>query len=174
MNCRRCMEKRNFQKVCCPTKLSAQMFRLRYVSVMLSMPEIIRWLNISVLEIWQQCIGIFLATVLLTLKLEFYPSISYWHVFVPLFGATVLNAYFLFIVLVRTIVEEDDYKEAVARYWLSYVRIFSIACFEVSLAYKITSELEHADTAVRSSYGVVFLPIWVLMGALCFQACKML
>ncbi|VDD89641.1 unnamed protein product [Enterobius vermicularis] len=141
---------------------------------MLSMPEIIRWLNISIFEIWQQCIGILLATILLTLKLEFYPNISYWHVFIPLFGATALNAYFLFIVSVRTVVEESDYKAPLVRFWLSYIRIASIACFEVLLAYKINGDLELGEVTAHSSYGVIFLPVWILMGALCFQACRML
>lgn len=62
-----------------------------------------------------------------------------------------------------------------------------IALFEVLLCYKIEGDFEHLHVSVESTYGnntykiyktkilgVVFLPIWVLMTTLGFQACRLL
>lgn len=49
-------------------------------------------------------------------KTEVYSSLTYWHVFTPLFIVTALNLYFLFIVLVRAVVEEKQCKDPILKY----------------------------------------------------------
>lgn len=55
------------------------------------------------------------------MKTEAYSSLTYWHVFTPLFIVTALNLYFLFIVLVRAVVEEKQCKDPILKYFLSYL-----------------------------------------------------
>uniref|UniRef100_A0A0M3I316 Transmembrane protein n=1 Tax=Ascaris lumbricoides TaxID=6252 RepID=A0A0M3I316_ASCLU len=109
-----------------------------------------------------------------TVKLELYSGISYWYVFTPLFVASAFNCYFLFIVFVRTIIDEKDCKAPFLKYAFSWLRLVMLGVFEALLCYKINGDLEDGQVAVQSSYGVIFLPIWVLMAALCFQACRLL
>uniref|UniRef100_A0A915PPT4 Bm5635 n=1 Tax=Setaria digitata TaxID=48799 RepID=A0A915PPT4_9BILA len=108
------------------------------------------------------------------MKSEFYPSLTYWHVFTPLFVVTALNLYFLFIVLVRAVVEEKQCKDPILKHAFSWLRLIMIGIFEALLCYKVNGDLEDGQVAVQSSYGIVFLPVWVLMAALCFQAFRLL
>uniref|UniRef100_F1L240 Transmembrane protein 203 n=1 Tax=Ascaris suum TaxID=6253 RepID=F1L240_ASCSU len=141
---------------------------------MLSIVEVIRWTNITIFELWLHCVGTLIFSVLLTVKLELYSGISYWYVFTPLFVASAFNCYFLFIVFVRTIIDEKDCKAPFLKYAFSWLRLVMLGVFEALLCYKINGDLEDGQVAVQSSYGVIFLPIWVLMAALCFQACRLL
>uniref|UniRef100_A0A914ZL97 Transmembrane protein n=1 Tax=Parascaris univalens TaxID=6257 RepID=A0A914ZL97_PARUN len=136
---------------------------------MLSIVEVIRWTNITIFELWLHCVGILIFSILLTVKLELYSGISYWYVFTPLFVASAFNGYFLFIVFVRTIIDEKDCKAPFLKYAFSWLRLVMLGVFEALLCYKINGDLEDGQVAVQSSYGVIFLPIWVLMAALCFQ-----
>ncbi|VIO94401.1 Uncharacterized protein BM_BM5635 [Brugia malayi] len=108
------------------------------------------------------------------MKIEIYSSLTYWHVFTPLFIATALNLYFLFIVLIRAIVEEKQCKDPILKHAFSWLRLVMIGIFEALLCYKVNGDLEDGQVAVQSSYGIVFLPVWVLMAALCFQAFRLL
>lgn len=45
--------------------------------------------------------------------------------------------------------------------------------FEILLCYKIEGDVEQNQVAIKS-YGVIFLPIWIFMTALGFQACRLL
>ncbi|VDM38023.1 unnamed protein product [Toxocara canis] len=141
---------------------------------MLSIAELIRWTNVTVFEIWLHCVGMLLFSILLTIKLELYSTISYWHVFAPLFIASAFNGYFLFIVFIRTVVDGRDCKAPFLKYAFSWSRLVMLGVFETLLCYKMNGDLEDGQVAVQSSYGVVFLPLWVLMAALCFQACRLL
>ncbi|VDN89121.1 unnamed protein product [Brugia pahangi] len=114
------------------------------------------------------------STYLSVMKIEIYSSLTYWHVFTPLFIATALNLYFLFIVLIRAIVEEKQCKDPILKHAFSWLRLVMIGIFEALLCYKVNGDLEDGQVAVQSSYGIVFLPVWVLMAALCFQAFRLL
>uniref|UniRef100_A0A0R3S177 Bm5235 n=1 Tax=Elaeophora elaphi TaxID=1147741 RepID=A0A0R3S177_9BILA len=152
---------------------------------MLSITECIRWTGITIFEIWLHAVGLLIFSVLIVMKTEIYSSLTYWHVFTPLFVVTALNLYFLFIVLIRTVVEEKQCKDPILnrsmidhlqkylddfRHAFSWLRLVMIGIFEALLCYKVNGDLEDGQVAVQSSYGIVFLPIWVLMAALCFQA----
>uniref|UniRef100_A0A8R1TJL1 Uncharacterized protein n=1 Tax=Onchocerca volvulus TaxID=6282 RepID=A0A8R1TJL1_ONCVO len=137
---------------------------------MLSISEFMRWTGVTIFEIWLHAIGLLIFSVLVVLKTEVYSSLTYWHVFTPLFIATILNLYFLFIVLVRAIVEEKQCKDPILKHAFSWLRLVMIGIFEALLCYKMNGDLEDGQVAVQSSYGIVFMPVWVLMAALCFQA----
>ncbi|VDO36812.1 unnamed protein product [Brugia timori] len=141
---------------------------------MISVSECIRWTGITIFEIWLHAVGLLTFSVLIVMKIEIYSSLTYWHVFTPLFIATALNLYFLFIVLIRAIVEEKQCKDPILKHAFSWLRLVMIGIFEALLCYKVNGDLEDGQVAVQSSYGIVFLPVWVLMAALCFQAFRLL
>ncbi|VDN29390.1 unnamed protein product [Gongylonema pulchrum] len=145
------------------------------VLCMLSVAECIRWTGVTIFEIWLHAVGLLLFSILIVLKIELYPSsLTYWHAFTPLFIVAALNLYFLFIVLVRAMVQEKECKQPIMKHAFSWLRLIMIGIFEALLCYKVNGDLEDGQVAVQSSYGVVFLPIWVLMAALLFQACRLL
>ncbi|VDN04585.1 unnamed protein product [Thelazia callipaeda] len=141
---------------------------------MLSVGECIRWTGVTIFELWLHTIGLFIFSVLIVIKIELNSSLTYWHVFTPLFIASALNLYFLFIVLVRAVVEEKQCKDPIIKHAFSWLRIIMIGIFEALLCYKINGDLEDGQVAVQSSYGIIFLPVWILMATLCFQACRLL
>ncbi|KAL3994487.1 putative integral membrane protein [Acanthocheilonema viteae] len=141
---------------------------------MLSISECIQWTGITIFEIWLHAVGLLIFSVLIVMKTEVYSSLTYWHVFTPLFIVTALNLYFLFIVLVRAVVEEKQCKNPILRHAFSWLRLVMVGIFEALLCYKVNGDLEDGQVAVQSSYGIVFLPVWVLMAALCFQAFRLL
>ncbi|VDK87851.1 unnamed protein product [Litomosoides sigmodontis] len=141
---------------------------------MLSITECIRWTGITIFEIWLHAVGLLIFSILVVMKIEAYSSLTYWHVFTPLFVVTALNLYFLFIVLVRAVVEEKQCKDPILKHAFSWLRLVMIGLFEALLCYKVNGDLEDGQVAVQSSYGIVFLPVWVLMAALCFQAFRLI
>ncbi|MFH4978833.1 hypothetical protein AB6A40_005542 [Gnathostoma spinigerum] len=136
---------------------------------MLSLSEIIRWTNITVFELWLHSVGLLCASILLTLKIELNTNITYWQVFAPLFIATGFDVYFLFIAVTRSIVDERGYKNSFLKFAFGWLRLIMTGIFEAVLCYKMNGDLEDGQVAVQSSYGVIFMPIWIFMAALCFQ-----
>uniref|UniRef100_A0A0K0D5X6 G_PROTEIN_RECEP_F1_2 domain-containing protein n=1 Tax=Angiostrongylus cantonensis TaxID=6313 RepID=A0A0K0D5X6_ANGCA len=110
---------------------------------------------------------------ILPLKLYRIYVLSYWVVFSPLFIASAFNCYFVFIVFVRSVFEYKDFKGPTLRFGFNAMRLALIALFEVLLCYKVEGDFEHGQVAVRSSYGIVFTPIWILCLVLCIQTCRL-
>uniref|UniRef100_A0AC34QMZ6 Uncharacterized protein n=1 Tax=Panagrolaimus sp. JU765 TaxID=591449 RepID=A0AC34QMZ6_9BILA len=141
---------------------------------MLTLTELQKWVGITPFELLLHFLAFFFSSVLLALKLiGENRSVSYWHIFTPLFIASVLNLYFLFIIFIRTIVETRQFKNACVSSLFNAFRVLIIAIFEVLLCHKIDGDFESHGVAVQSSYGVVFMPIWLLMTTFIFQACRM-
>lgn len=67
--------------------------------------EILRWLGLTVFEIFTALTCFLLFTILLTLKVEKVVDWSYWTVFAPLFVSDAFNAYFCIIVFIRMYLE---------------------------------------------------------------------
>jgi ribonuclease P/MRP protein subunit RPP20 len=69
--------------------------------------ELLRWLGLTVFEIWIALVCFTIFTVLLTLKIENIvgDSLTWWIVFTPLFVSDALNAYFCVIVFIRMYLE---------------------------------------------------------------------
>ncbi|KAI1722734.1 transmembrane fragile-X-F protein [Ditylenchus destructor] len=141
---------------------------------MLTVAEVSRWTGVSVFEIALHLIACFLTSIALLLKWHNLFGLSFWHVFAPLFTASALNCYFLFIVFVRSVISDKQLKRAFLSNSFNFLRVIMISIFEVLLCHKIEGDVEHGQVAVESTYGVIFMPIWVLMSALGFQACRLL
>ena len=69
--------------------------------------EVLRWLGLTVFEIWIALVCFTVFTVLVTLKVEQVAdsSLTWWLVFSPLFVSDALNAYFCVIVFIRMCLE---------------------------------------------------------------------
>ncbi|TKR96367.1 hypothetical protein L596_010398 [Steinernema carpocapsae] len=142
---------------------------------MLTFAEFLRWTGITVFEVWVQAIALIVSTVFLGLKIEFeMASISYYEVFAPLLVASAINYYFLLIIFIRSFVEEKECRAPFLRFAFSWLRVIMIAIFEVLLCYKINGDLQKGELHVQLSYGVVFIPIWLIILGLLVQACRLL
>uniref|UniRef100_A0A914EGT3 Transmembrane protein 203 n=1 Tax=Acrobeloides nanus TaxID=290746 RepID=A0A914EGT3_9BILA len=141
---------------------------------MISMVEFSKWTGITTFEILLHAIALFVSTLLLVLKVHSIVTISYWQIFYPLFFSSALNGYFLFIIFVRSVLEERQSKHAFLNNAFNFLRVAMLTLFEVLLCHKIGGDLEQAEVAVNSTYGLVFMPLWILMTSLGFQACRLL
>lgn len=108
---------------------------------MLTLTELQKWVGITPFELLLHFLAFFFSSVLLALKLiGENRSVSYWHIFTPLFIASVLNLYFLFIIFIRTIVETRQFKNACVRSVISY---FSFWCFKLQFTFQRFSSLDN-------------------------------
>ena len=97
---------------------------------------------------------------------------SFWVVFAPLFAASAFNFYFVVVVFIRMVFEERSFKLPAIRALVACFGLLMIVLFEVLLCCKLY-DAETGFVTVRSSYGVIFTPIWVLMACLCVRACQL-
>lgn len=93
--------------------------------------ELLRWLGLTVFEIWVAVLFFTVFTILLTLKVDgIVDNLTWWHVFAPLYVSDALNAYFCTIVFIRMYLE-GAYKSAIIRaiwslFMLSLLFIFKV------------------------------------------------
>lgn len=127
--------------------------------------EILRWLGLTVWEIFVFLLAFLLFTVLLTLKVEFSWSLNYWIVFSPLFVCDAFNAYFCVIVLIRMYIEAS-YKSALLRALWSLFLILMLFIFKYMLCVKLTSPGTY-------EYSEVFTPVFILLHLVMVKACQL-
>ena len=95
---------------------------------MFTIQEIVRWLGLTVFEIWVNLNALLIFTILLALKFDHKSEVhhyGWWTVFFPLFAADALNAYFCIIVFIRMQLERS-LKAALQRLAWSFNFIFLI------------------------------------------------
>lgn len=132
-----------------------------------SLPELVKWLGLTVLEIWVNLVSVTIFTVLVALKLDdgyFRGSDGWWLVFSPLFVADCLNAYFVAIIMIRMYVE-SMIKIGVLRNLWSGVLLLLVFVFKCLLCRKLAgqSNLEYSE---------VFSPIFILLQLVAIRACQ--
>jgi hypothetical protein len=94
--------------------------------------ELLRWLGVSVFEIWIWLVSLLVFSVLLTLKVEDVLSSSSWFlVFAPLFISDGINAYFCIIVFIRQYLYQE-FKNAPPLRALWSLLVIGM-CFESSI-----------------------------------------
>lgn len=133
----------------------------------LTLAELVRWLGISLFEIWLQLVSLFCFTILLTIRVETEYAISWWWVFSPLLIGCSLQGYFTVIAFIRQYFEEETLKFAASRALLSGMMISLIVTFEVLLC------LTAAGSKPMESYGLMFCPVFVVMSLLLVKACML-
>ena len=144
--------------------------------------ELLRWLGLTVFEIWTALVCFTAFTVLLTLKVELWSSpsenlsgidhleqkdtISWWVVFSPLFISDALNAYFCVIVFIRMYLE-GSYKAATTRALWSLFMLALLFIFKYLLCQKLS---DSSDT--KLDYSEVMSPIFILLQLVMIKACQ--
>ena len=129
-----------------------------------TLEELVKWLGVTVFEIWLNLATLLVFTILLALKLEAVLSASWWNVFVPLFLADGLNGYFCIIVFIR-MYKEGEYKKAGVRLASSIVCLVCIFVFKLLFCQKLNKENS-------LSYSEVFASLFVALQILMVRACQ--
>ncbi|CAD5213078.1 unnamed protein product [Bursaphelenchus okinawaensis] len=137
---------------------------------MLTLRELRKWTGITPFELLLHLVAIFVSTILFAAKWFGLVTISYWHVFGSMFLAAGLNLYFVFIVALRVYVEEKQLR----RFLAIFLRASMHGLFLMFLCQKIEGDFEHGQVAIQTSYGVVFMPVWILLAGLAGQMVRLI
>ncbi|CAL1288712.1 unnamed protein product [Larinioides sclopetarius] len=130
-----------------------------------SLKELVKWLGLTIIEILLNLIAVTVFSVMATLKLENYISMSWWSTFVPLFICDGLNAYFCVIVFIRQYLE-GMYKAAALRSSWSFIQLLLVFLFKLLLCLK----LEGQKNLV---YSEVVSPLFILLMLIMIRACQL-
>jgi len=149
----------------------------------LQLSELLRWLGLTVFEIWTALVCFTAFTILLTLKVEVWnnldpdystgdnlteeSSVSWWVVFSPLFISDALNAYFCVIVFIRMYLE-GSYKAALIRALWSLFMLALLFIFKYLLCQKLSD-----PDGTKLDYSEVMSPIFILLQLVMIRACQL-
>jgi len=128
--------------------------------------ELLRWLGVSLFEIWICLVSLTIFSVLLVLKVEEYllPSTTSWFlIFSPLFISDGLNAYFCIIVFIRQYLE-GQFKSALVRVLWSLFLIGLLFVFKFLLCNKL-------ENVSKLDYSEVMSPVFILLQLVMIRAC---
>ncbi|XP_064622760.1 transmembrane protein 203-like [Lineus longissimus] len=132
--------------------------------MLFTLKEIVKWLGMTVFEIWLHLLSVFLFTILAVLKHEGAVNISWWYAFIPLFTCDGLNTYFCLIVFIRMF-KEQEYRQAALRLLSSLMCVTLIFVFKILLCQKLAKQNE-------LSYSEILAPIFILLQVLVIKACQ--
>lgn len=130
-----------------------------------TLKELVRWLGVTVFEMWMILVTFTVFSVLAALKADGVVKMSWWTAFVPLFVCDGLNAYFCSIVFVRMYLE-GVYKTAAFRAIWSASVLVLLFVFKLLLCQKIESQ----NNLVFSE---VLAPIFILVQLIIIRACQL-
>ncbi|XP_071051436.1 transmembrane protein 203 [Onthophagus taurus] len=132
-----------------------------------TLDEIVRWLGLTVFEIWVNLISILAFTVVFALKYDPTADIysnNWWMIFFPLFAGDAFNAYFCVIVFIRMQLEAAI-KLAMLRMCWSATFLSMTFTFKLLLYKKLLGQI-HLD------YSEVFAPVFILLQLIAVRACQ--
>ncbi|CAD5217871.1 unnamed protein product [Bursaphelenchus xylophilus] len=141
---------------------------------MITLPELQKWTGITPFELLMHCIAILISTIMFTVKWYKIVQFSYWHIFGPMFLASGLDLYFVFIVALRVYVEEKQIRRSLATHLFNFLRASMFGLFLMFLCQKIEGDFEHGQVAIQTTYGVVFMPIWIMLAGLAGQMVRLI
>ncbi|KAJ8915110.1 hypothetical protein NQ315_000362 [Exocentrus adspersus] len=129
--------------------------------------ELVRWLGLTVFEIWINLISILLFTVLLALNydpnIELYDN-DWWMIFFPLFAGDALNTYFCIIIFIRMLLEMT-LKFSLMRISWSAIFLLMTFLFKFLLCKRLLGQ-------VKLDYSEVFAPLYILLQLIAVRACQ--
>ncbi|XP_018318986.1 transmembrane protein 203 [Agrilus planipennis] len=129
--------------------------------------EIVRWLGLTVFEIWLNLIALVVFSILLALKFDPTTAVyhcSWWTIFLPLFASDALNAYFCIIIFIRMQLE-SSLKGALLRVSWSATFLFMTFLFKFFLCKKLMGQ-------VSLDYNEIFTPLYILLQLVAIRACQ--
>lgn len=129
--------------------------------------ELLRWLGVSVFEIWIWLFSLLIFSILLTLKVEgvLPASTSWFLVFAPLFISDGINAYFCIIVFIRQYLYQE-FKNAPLRALWSLLVIGLLFGFKFLLCQKLSEN-------IKLDYSEVMSPVFILLQLVMIRACQL-
>ena len=130
-----------------------------------TLKELVRWFGMTVFEIWIHLVSILIFSVLAVLKHEnIMTSTTWWIVFLPLFIADGLNAYFCMIVFIRQY-KEEDLRQAGLRFFFSVLSFSLLFTFKFLMCQKLSysASLTHTE---------VIAPVFPLLVILSIRSCQ--
>lgn len=130
----------------------------------LTLEEVIKWIGISLFEIWLHLTCILVFTVLVVLRLEQTTTTSWWNVFIPLFLADGLDAYFCLVVFIRT------WKSGNSR--AAWLRLISSVQMLVCLFVSEFLFCKKLTNVTSISYSETFAAIFIALQLLMVRACQ--
>eukprot|EP00118_Oscarella_pearsei_P027419 m.311055 g.311055 ORF g.311055 m.311055 type:complete len:142 (+) comp58859_c0_seq1:911-1336(+) len=126
--------------------------------------ELSQWLGMAPFEIWVHLIGLLIFSILLPLKIESVLRGSWWYVFLPVFVALGLNAYFSLIVFVRAWTH-DRKNRAIVRILWNYTISGLLFTFVLLLCFRLEDNID-------VSYGSVMSPLFTALGLIAIRGCQ--
>ncbi len=129
-----------------------------------TLKEIIKWFGLTAFEIWLNLVTLFVFSIVAVLKHEEVITVSWWKVFVPIFAADGLNAYFCGIVFIR-MYKDAKYRAAGMRLLSSLALLICIFVFKLLLCQKLNKDMDY-------NYSEVFAPVFVVLQILMLRACQ--
>ena len=129
-----------------------------------TLKELIKWLGMTVFEIWVNVVTFGIFTLLAVLHYDNVLQTSWWMVFIPLFACDGFNAYFCAIVFIR-MYKEGKYKAAALRLLNSVITLVLMFVFKILLCQKLNKER-------MWSFSEVFTPVFVGLSVLMVRACQ--
>lgn len=129
--------------------------------------ELVKWLGLTVFEIWINLISILLFTIIFAIKYD--PnvdihSINWWMIFFPLFAGDALNAYFCIIIFIRMLLEAT-LKFSLLRFLWSSTFLLMMFLFKFFLCKRLLGQ-------VNFDYSEVFTPVYILLQLIAVRACQ--
>ncbi|KAJ7372328.1 hypothetical protein OS493_019773 [Desmophyllum pertusum] len=129
-----------------------------------TLKEVIKWLGLSIFELWLHIMAFIVFSVLVAVKLEGGTTRSWWTVFIPLFVCDGCVAYFSSIVFIRLYLAGDRRLAAMRTLW-------SISVVALLLTYKITL-CQRLEGIREIDYAVIHVPLFILLKMLAVRACQ--
>lgn len=128
--------------------------------------ELVRWLGLTIFEIWINLLSITVFTVILVLKYDptSESSINWWMIFFPLFTGDALNTYFCAIIFIRMLLQ-TSLKTALLRTSWSVTFLFMTFLFKFFLCKKLLGQ-------ITLDYCEVFAPLFILLQLIAIRACQ--
>lgn len=128
--------------------------------------ELVRWLGLTVFEIWINLLALLTFTILLYIKCSYDIDIysNWWIIFLPLFTGDALNTYFCVIIFIRMLLQ-TSLKAALLRTSWSITFLFMTCLFKFLLCKKLVGQ-------ISLDYCEVFAPLYILLQLIAIRACQ--
>ncbi|XP_064213724.1 transmembrane protein 203 isoform X1 [Tribolium castaneum] len=132
-----------------------------------TLAEIVRWLGLTVFEIWINLISFLIFTIILAVKYD--PNVdiysnNWWMIFLPLFAGDALNTYFCVIIFIRML-SEMTLRTSLLRVSWSGTFLLMTFLFKFLLCKKLLGQ-------ISLDYSEVFAPLYILLQLIAVRACQ--
>ncbi|CAH1115547.1 unnamed protein product [Psylliodes chrysocephalus] len=129
--------------------------------------ELVKWLGLTVFEIWINLISFLVFTIIFVFKYDpskDLESIDWWFIFSPLFAGDALNTYFVIIIFIRMLLEMTIKSSLVRISWSGTV-LLMFFLFKYLLCKRLLGQ-------TTLDYSEVFVPLYILLQLIAVRACQ--